>query len=845
MENLGVASPTVKLLSNLPNVGAWMTKTNFESSAHNWDSLKNSPFFQPLLIESVISSDDTFAALHPSKRIKWVDNFYSSDGGEDATPDVPKIRWKSIGVEASVGSIMEKILPDYDQYVLPSAGAPLPDGYKGPKYEDGCNLNREPNNDDDKEIQDFIDAIGGAPNAEDDGGDGTPDEGGDDTPTSTEDLGIFWVFQVMVRDGLWWGLESTAFLEEEMPFWIVVKRAQPPSSADKDTMLVISLGLTDLSNRYDIYMSVNKKPRIIDWFESSGGGGNIDGPTSTITQIQKEFDEDMSRIWSPDEDQRIGIMTIAGRLVVLVNDIPLVYTRIDRETGTIGICKIAPGAIRVYGTNAAIIFGAHPMTFAKFGAIAIPVPLVAGDEGGEAANGFRGVKWNGEASDSVCHLPTPPSESDQLFGCDCYAFGGSGGEASPSGLGFHKNGFIDFSRAESEVFTALPSTEFYTLKFQPSDTVFFGSPLEYGGAPFYFRLKGVNIQSDGNPDEGSSGDITNSVLSINETVTAPDYFHCKKTLDVTCYDENGSISGLLISGQTGIEVSWGWNGNAEKTFTGVVTSVSMSQKAGMETVNIRAEDYFYVLKNTPIINSPFYDGMVAYYAIKDMAERANLSGFRNNWETEQDYFLPAGFSFSKPAMRFNGTQSLFDCMMDIVKRFEAFLYFDQNGTLVVTRVPGGLFSSASGSDATFSSDPSTAVDGVMLEEKQVDISYDSTVNVISAMTLDRDTRNVILYVKTASGFENNVLFKKVYLLNQSALGELEVCRQHVEDLSERMFYPIVKTRWKCAGTNVNLMPLSFVTVDGRIFRLTSMKRSFSAETNDLNMSYEGEWLGGA
>jgi len=90
-----------------------------------------------------------------------------------------------------------------------------------------------------------------------------------------------------------------------------------------------------------------------------------------------------------------------------------------------------------------------------------------------------------------------------------------------------------------------------------------------------------------------------------------------------------------------------------------------------------------------------------------------------------------------------------------------------------------------------------------------------------------------------------LLFKKIYLYNQAALGELEVCRNYVETLSQRMFNPILKTRWNTAGTFVNAMPLQFVTVDAQIFRVTSIKRNFKAETNDLSTSYEGEWLGGS
>jgi hypothetical protein len=236
--------------------------------------------------------------------------------------------------------------------------------------------------------------------------------------------------------------------------------------------------------------------------------------------------------------------------------------------------------------------------------------------------------------------------------------------------------------------------------------------------------------------------------------------------------------------------------------------------------------------------------MVAYYAIKDLVERGGCQSFINDWESEQDYFLPAGYSFSKPAMRFESTQMIFDCVMNICKRFEAFIHFDEEGSCVVTALPGGLFSSDPDVVAEFVSDPTEPVESVILGDRQVDLSYESTVNVISAFSLERDTRNIIVYVKTANAKENVLLFKKIYLYNEPALGELEVCRNYVESLSQRMFSPILKTRWSTAGINVALQPLQFVTVDTQIFRITSIKRSFKAETNELTTSYEGEWLGG-
>ena len=847
MENLGIATPTVKLKASLPNVGQFVTKTNFDSSAHNWPSLQNSPFFSPLLIESIVDPAGTFAALIPSKRVYWINNYLGGTGRDGAAAlavkedKEPFIVWTQINEDQAKGTIVEKIIKkDFPKYVLATpqeydaVGFNKVD-YQGPTWLDNSQ-NKEMVPNDEKTIEEFKKWITGKQDFLDPNNESSSESEGDII------IDVNYVQQSKAKDGLWWGMQSSAFLGENMPFWINFYTMRPPTSADHDTFLVVSLGDSDKDHRYDIYLSLNNKPRVIDWL----GGKDSTG----IPQIQKEFEAESSRLWSSQSSHNIGIMTIAGRLVILVDGNPLVYSRIDKSDGDNGgkllECKIAPGSIKLFGSNSQLAFNVSPMTFAKFGAIALPVPVVAtGKAGATTVSNFKGVDYEGHPSESVCHLPTPPSSLPQKFGCDCEIFEGNGGEASPKGFGFHRQGKIGFYKADKSFFAALPSTEFYSLQFWPSNTVIQDKVLEYGGAPYYFRLKGIHITEGEDPGGGTEADITNTVISINETVTAPDYFHAKKSLDVVCYDEGGSLSNALISNQSGIVVTWGWGSNNTRTFTGVITGVSTSQRAGMETVSIRAEDYFHILQHTPIINSPFYDGMVAYYAIKDMAERASLNGFTNNWKSEKQYFLPAGYSFSKPQVRYSSTQTLFDCMMDIIKRFEAFLYFDEDGKLVINKLPGGLFSNQNEPVAAeFFSDPTANADQVILEEKQVEVSFDSTVNVISAMTLERDTRNPIIYVKTAKGSENNLLYKKVHLLNQSALGELEVCRNYVENLSERLFYPILKTRWKTASTNVDLMPLEFVNVDGLPFRLMSMKRSFSAETNDLTTSYEGEWLGG-
>ena len=836
MENLGIASPKVELLARLPNIGEFVNVSNFESSAHAWNTLNNSPFFSPFMAESVVDPAGTLAAIMPSRRIFWLDNHLRDSDGI-ISGDSPSIEWTPTTVMLSP-CIMNSIIREgeYLDYTLPESFSEFPVDYDGPLWTNAY-LSRQPDPNDDLTIQEFLNWVGDPPP------DPTPDPPPDPSGDDEEFVRTSSISQDNIKAGMWWSVESDAFLEENMPFWLILNKMEPPTSSEHETLFVISLGLSDPENRFDILFSMNNKPRIIDWIGFSEGGNE------SMPPIQKEFDQEDSRIWNSDKLNKIGIMTIAGRLVVIVNGNVLVYTRVNKDEddngGTLLECKIADGPIRLWGTNVKAILNVSLMTFAKISALAIPVPVIVmdGSESG-APEYFEGVDENGDPRGSVCELPTPPHEP-QLYGCDCKTFEDASGVASPYGFGFHKKGEIIFEKASDATFSSLPSTDFYTLIMKSEDTDMGGFTIKNGGAPYYFRLKGMKETDLPSPDTGANSDITNRVISITETATSPDYFHCKKSVDITCYDEDGVISGVLANGQSGIEVSWGWSGEGEKTFTGVVINFSTSKKAGLETVTIRAEDYMFILNKTPIMNSPYYDGMVAYHALRDLAKRASINGFTNDWESPRDYFLPAGYSFSKPMMRYDSQQSIFDCMMDIVKRFEAFIYFDEDGKLVVTRLPGGLFGSNPGSVASFVTDPDSGnVESVILEEFQVETDFSSTVNVISAMTLERDTRNAVIYVKSASGSENNLLFKKVMLLRQAALGELSACRNYVEDLSERVFYPILKTRWKTAGYS-DITPLSFVSVEDQPFRVMSVKRSFNADQNDLTSSYEGEWLGGA
>lgn len=847
--NLKIATPKVEFLSNLPNIGDYVQKTTFDITAYNWNQMQNSPYFCPTLLDCTMDMEQTIAAIHPSKRKYWIPNYLAGvpDGALAAASNpasatsscvMPFITWTPITESKALGTIMEKIIPEYTAYslIMPANYDPPPE-YKGPMWRDG-EMRMEPPAEDWLSIQKLWTTLSGGT---------TPV-----TPIPTAcNTGLIptipSVLQEVTRDGLWWGIESSPFIEtENMPFWIHIKRDYPPTSAKYDSVICISLGLTDPSNRYDIYLSLNNKPRLTDWLAGPGG-----------TPIDKQWDGDVSRVLSSEDTIEIGIMTIGGRLVISVQKNIMAYTRIDRQGqesgGKLLEAKIAPGAIRIWGTNCKMAVNVSPMTFAPVGIMPLPIPMISTNTGTGAVGGatnYKGTDYKGDPVDSICHLPTPPNVVPKLFGCDCKNFGGDGGSATPSGFGFQKKGNIGFFKAASApagTFGGLSSLDFFILFMYPEDSTLQGQLVPNGRCPFFFRLKGINIQTTNAGAPGASGNQTDYVMSIDETSSAPDYFHVKKSASVTFYDPGAVVSGGIVLNQTGIKISWGWGGTSIQTFVGLITNVSKTMVAGKETCTVSCEDYIYILKNTPIINSPFYDGMVAYFAIKDLAERVGCTSFSNDWLATpvNDYFLPSGYAFSKPAMRFDSKQMILDCILNIVKRFEAYVYFDAQGKFHIAKLEGGLFSDTSGAlpAVSITSDPFVGTQFIV-GEKTVDVNYDSTVNSIAIFTLERDTRNAIIYNHIPTAGMNHLLFRKTTLRDEPALGELEVAKDWARMIGERMFCPILKTRFQTAGNATVIQPLNFVDVDGQTFRVMSLKRSYKAETNDFNNQYECEWLGG-
>jgi len=889
MQNLGTAKVEATIISGgLPWVGRESKRFNFDISAFNWPVVKNSNEFPPVLIENIINEANAFAVCHLAKRRHFIDNYIKkSTDATDATDDTEStdtaessITWTPIkfgtsGTTLDSKSILNQIIPRFDDYnLIQPDNYTNNSNYKGPKWVDAV-LTRKIEFHDCDYLEPYKDILAAAVEGNIVCGEewSAPPEPATDDETTVEPLAkTNYVNQTAVKDGLWWAIESSPFLaEENTPFWIQFKRMESPTSAEHETMIVISIAPGDPKNWYDILIRNDGRASIIDYRGNLSEGstspeansatpsnGNTPPEDSGETtpspppRPQADSDKDGSKVLDEQKNIEIGIMVIAGRLIVFINDVEVVYTRIEKSgpnSGQIKECKIPKGKVQIFATNIQACVNISPMTFAPAGLMAWSLAHLP--EGLE----YEGVDNKGIYGGSVVKLPKQLDAVVDVYGIDCKEFIGVGGGALlPTLPFFQKKGYAAFRKKPScrEVPCGeAPETETYVLAMKADDGDFGGAILKNSRTPFFFKLKG-GAKIDREPDFESQ--TLYGILEATETAEAPDYFHFKKTATVTVYNEGGRYDYLRDS-QHGITLKWGWSGVTEikKTFTGIIISATSVEIAGRESLQLHCEDYMYILKNMPIVNSPFYDGMIAFYAIKDLAQRAELTV-----EAIQDDinplletpFLPSGYGFTKPAMRFPSKNMIFECMINIAQRFELFIFFDPDGKLHVKKLPGGLFSDVSEENITdssyFTRNPSSDFQNIILDEKNIEFNYDSTVNRISVMTVDRDTRLPILVTRSPESYDSEslIIFKKVALIDQPALGGLAEAIDWIENYAERAFRPIRKTSFRTAGGLSSILPFDFILVDGIEFRLMSLNRSFSAESNDFTNTYNAEWLGG-
>jgi len=236
-------------------------------------------------------------------------------------------------------------------------------------------------------------------------------------------------------------------------------------------------------------------------------------------------------------------------------------------------------------------------------------------------------------------------------------------------------------------------------------------PAGHVGFPYLVAVRSVKPrQADGEEynvlgsgsTEVVSDDITQiSVTSELDNAHKPTYV--QRSGSVTVFNRDGYYTKFL-SRARGIRIWMRWDQNDTTSFTdddlvfsGIAYGRSSVVSPGEQYITFNCVDHWKVLESFHIKNSPYYDGFEITAVMEDIAERAGID-FQDDIDRSQVkqggpgyYFLGSGYRiFDQAKYRFNHSSPLKDCLTEVIKNFEFYMYFTDAGVLHIAPIPGGF-----------------------------------------------------------------------------------------------------------------------------------------------------------
>lgn len=172
---------------------------------------------------------------------------------------------------------------------------------------------------------------------------------------------------------------------------------------------------------------------------------------------------------------------------------------------------------------------------------------------------------------------------------------------------------------------------------------------------------------------------------------------------VTVFNRDGEYTKFL-SRARGIKIWAKWDRDDTTFFTdddlifsGIAYGRASAVSPGEQYITFTCVDQWRVLESFRIKNSPFYDGFEVSAVLEDITERAGMT-FQNDIDRSQArrngpawYFLGSGLRiFDQPKYRFSHESPLKDCLVEVVKNFEVYMYLDSDGVVHLAPIPGGF-----------------------------------------------------------------------------------------------------------------------------------------------------------
>lgn len=523
--------------------------------------------------------------------------------------------------------------------------------------------------------------------------------------------------------------------------------------------------------------------------------------------------------------------------------------------------------MRIFSGNVKAGFAIRPVQYAKgtFLTSGQPVTQAANDSDSPVfTTAMKGPGTNAGAASTDDEIHAVDSE--YVNGKAVRSFVDSVSKATP----YRLNRKIDFEAQKTdEQASNNVKTITYALKITmtPSDvSTDAGWTIKNGRSPYLWQVRGSLTPLDGGGGGGGGTDVTCAVLSCDLTWSASSF---------TEFSHTGSLR-LLMRPPTQVPIPESYtnralyltidaywqngqeNGDKQtRIFTGMTVGSSIEQTAETDIMVLQIEDYMNALEGCKFVLSPYYDGMVAKLAVKDIVRQLGLpsdnimSGSNQITDADDplDYGLPFNNPFEQPQFRFKMGSSLKSGVLKIAELDLKSVFFDEFGNFHYDSIPGGIFAS----------EDSTPVEDFVTSPKNGDAMrvvwntfssgrhINDVFNVISVGTVDKKTGQPI-YIGDAfedsifnPGAEGYLGFRKHLIINDPAIGSAPAAGRYLTTYANRVTIPPYTFKFETFG-RAGLRPLSIVTIDGAPARIMNISMHADAKENNWWMNLECEWF---
>jgi hypothetical protein len=390
-----------------------------------------------------------------------------------------------------------------------------------------------------------------------------------------------------------------------------------------------------------------------------------------------------------------------------------------------------------------------------------------------------------------------------------------------------------------------------------------GYVVENGRSPYVWMTR-CEVPEDEGDEPGETQDISCDVMSIDLNWNATSYNEISHTgtMKVLNNKQNGVDYRQFTNRAVYLRIEAGWVGGKGKPpgriFEGLATGYTVDTVAEREVVTFKLEDYMSALQGAKFQLCPFYDGMKASLAVRDIVKTLGLSDGRimadetpiKDANLKDDFGLPFVNPFEEPQFRFKNGTSFKEGILKIAKLDFKTIYFDQEGRFHYDTLPGGIYNNRSFKlKANFFSsphkggkDPADLVWNMTSFSRLINDVY----NAISIKTVSRRslawlaqgvTYKAGIYDPNAEGYLG---YSKKLFIEDPAIGSADALGKYVNTLRNRVFIPPMTGRFETYG-RPGMKPLDVITLDGQMLRVMSVSTRLSASDNQFWMNIDGEW----